>query len=86
MQGRDAATGRPRLATVPVAEIAEAVRPITDEIIRTLAACLDELPPQAVADVLAEGVLVFGGARWSEASPRTWNAVSASRSSWPRSH
>lgn len=61
VQGRDAATGRPRLATVPAAEVAEAVRPITDEIIRTLAACLDDLPPQAIADVLAEGVLVFGG-------------------------
>jgi rod shape-determining protein MreB and related proteins len=61
VQGRDAATGRPRLATVSVAEIAEAVRPITDEIIRTLAACLDELPPQGLADVLSEGVLVFGG-------------------------
>ncbi len=61
VQGRDAATGRPRLATVPAAEIIEAVRPITDEIIRTLAGCLDDLPPQAIADVLAEGVLVFGG-------------------------
>jgi rod shape-determining protein MreB and related proteins len=38
------------------------VRPITDEIVRTLASCLDDLPPQALADVLAEGVLVFGGA------------------------
>jgi rod shape-determining protein MreB len=61
VQGRDAATGRPRLVSVPAAEVIEAVRPITDEIIRTLAACLDELPPQAIADVLAEGVLVFGG-------------------------
>ena len=43
------------------AEVAEAVRPITDEIVRTLAGCLDDLPPQALADVLAEGVLVFGG-------------------------
>ncbi|MGY1641826.1 rod shape-determining protein [Geodermatophilus sp. SYSU D00703] len=61
VQGRDAVTGRPRLATVHAAEVAEAVRPITDEIVRTLAACLDDLPPQALADVLAEGVLVFGG-------------------------
>jgi rod shape-determining protein MreB len=61
VQGRDAATGRPRLATVQVAEVAEAVRPITEEIIRTLATCLDDLPPQGLADVLAEGVLVFGG-------------------------
>ena len=62
VQGRDAATGRARLATVQGAEVSDAVRPITDEIVRTLAACLDDLPPQAIADVLAEGVLVFGGA------------------------
>jgi rod shape-determining protein MreB len=61
VQGRDAATGRPRLATVQAAEVAEAVRPITDEVLRTLAACLDDLSPQAVSDVLSEGVLVFGG-------------------------
>jgi rod shape-determining protein MreB len=60
-QGRDAATGRARLATIPAAEVAEAVRPITDEIVRTLAACLDDLPPQGLSDVLAEGVLTFGG-------------------------
>jgi rod shape-determining protein MreB and related proteins len=61
VQGRDGATGRPRLATVQATEVADAVRPITEEIIRTLAASLDDLPPQAIADVLAEGVLVFGG-------------------------
>ncbi|HVH22901.1 MAG TPA: rod shape-determining protein, partial [Pseudonocardia sp.] len=61
VHGRDAGTGRPRLVTVPVEEVTDAVRPITDEIIHTLAACLDELPPQGVGDVVAEGVLVFGG-------------------------
>jgi rod shape-determining protein MreB len=61
VQGRDAATGRPRLATVQAGEVADAVRSIVEEIVRTLAACLDDLPPQAIADVLAEGVLVFGG-------------------------
>ncbi len=61
VQGRDALSGRPQLATVQAAEVIEAVRPITDEIVRTLVACLDDLPPQAIADVLAEGVLVFGG-------------------------
>jgi rod shape-determining protein MreB and related proteins len=60
-QGRDAVTGRPRLATVQAADVAGAVRPITDEIVRTLTTCLEDLPPQALADVLAEGVVVFGG-------------------------
>lgn len=61
VQGRDAGSGRPRLATVKAAEVTEAVRPIVEEILRTLAACLDDLTPQALADVLAGGVLVFGG-------------------------
>ena len=62
VHGRDGATGRARLATVQAADIAAAVRPVVDEVIRALTACLDDLPPQALADVLAEGVLVFGGA------------------------
>jgi rod shape-determining protein MreB len=62
VQGRDAATGRPRLATVQADEVVDAVRPITDEIVRTLSGCLDDLAPQAIADVMAEGVLLFGGA------------------------
>ncbi|HET6392920.1 MAG TPA: rod shape-determining protein [Blastococcus sp.] len=62
VHGRDGASGRPRLATVQAAEVAEAVRPVVDEVVRALTGCLDDLPPQALADVLAEGVLVFGGA------------------------
>lgn len=61
IEGRDAATGRPRLATVPVAEVAESLQPVTDAIIQDLVGCLDDLPPQGVGDVLAEGILLFGG-------------------------
>ncbi|SDF40774.1 rod shape-determining protein MreB [Blastococcus fimeti] len=62
VHGRDGATGRPRLVTMQPAEVTTAVRPVVDEIVRALGGCLDDLPPQALADVLAEGVLVFGGA------------------------
>jgi rod shape-determining protein MreB len=62
VHGRDGGTGRARLATVQSAEVADAVRPVVGEVVRALTACLDDLPPQALADVLAEGVLVFGGA------------------------
>ncbi|HTF50629.1 MAG TPA: rod shape-determining protein [Pseudonocardia sp.] len=61
VQGRDAGTGRPRLATLEVNELNEVVRPVIDGIIQTLAACLDELPPQATCDILADGVALFGG-------------------------
>ncbi|HEY6795225.1 MAG TPA: rod shape-determining protein [Kineosporiaceae bacterium] len=60
--GRDAGTGRARLVTVPVDEILELLAPIVDTIVQTLAACLDDLPPAAAGDVLADGVVAFGGA------------------------
>ncbi|MGH3794061.1 MAG: rod shape-determining protein [Pseudonocardiaceae bacterium] len=61
VEGRDIATGRPRMATVSVVEVTESLRPVTDAIVQDLAACLDDLPPQGVGDVMAEGILVFGG-------------------------
>ena len=60
-QGLDAATGRPRLVTLGVGELLEALRPTVDTIISTLANCLENLPPQAVNDILEEGVWAFGG-------------------------
>jgi rod shape-determining protein MreB len=60
--GLDAGTGHARLATIPVAEIVEVLQPITDTIIQTLAACMHDLPPEAASDILADGVIAFGGA------------------------
>jgi rod shape-determining protein MreB len=61
VQGLDTVTGRPRLVTLEVAEVLEALRPTVDAIIATLAQCLEDLPPQAVDDILQEGVWAFGG-------------------------
>jgi rod shape-determining protein MreB len=61
VSGRDAASGRPRLLMLAVDEIETAVRPVVDTIVQTLAACLDELPPEGVADVMTDGVLAVGG-------------------------
>lgn len=61
VQGRDAATGRARLVSVAVEEVVEAVRPVTQAIIQTLAGSLEDLPPQSVSDIMAEGVLAIGG-------------------------
>jgi rod shape-determining protein MreB len=60
--GLDAGTGHARLATIPVDEIAEVLRPIMETIIQTLAAALHDLPPDAAGDILADGVVAFGGA------------------------
>jgi len=62
VEGRDAATGRPRRQEIKAEELSEAMRPITDVIVQALAATLaEDLPPQAVADILASGVIAFGG-------------------------
>src|SRR5437763_4586531 len=61
VEGRDAATARPRVVNLSVEEVTEAVTPVTNEIFSALAACLEDLPPQSVSDVMAEGVVVVGG-------------------------
>ncbi len=61
VEGRDAATGRPKLITLRAEEVVEAIRPTSDGIVHILAACLDDLPPQAVGDIMRDGVLAFGG-------------------------
>jgi rod shape-determining protein MreB and related proteins len=61
VEGRDASTGRARLVTLKTDEVMDALRPTTQEIINTLTSCLEELPAQAVGDVMSEGVLAIGG-------------------------
>ncbi|HEV7863650.1 MAG TPA: rod shape-determining protein [Acidimicrobiia bacterium] len=61
VEGRDAATGRARVVNLAPEEVAEAVAPVTGEIFAALAGCLEDLPPQSVSDVMAEGVIIVGG-------------------------
>jgi rod shape-determining protein MreB len=61
VEGRDAATGRPKLITLRAEEVIEAIKPTSDGIIQILAACLEDLPPQAVGDIMRDGLLAFGG-------------------------
>jgi rod shape-determining protein MreB len=61
VEGRDAASGRPRLVTLATDEVVQAIQPTSDGIIQALASCLEDLPPQTVSDIMAEGLLAFGG-------------------------
>jgi rod shape-determining protein MreB len=61
VEGRDAASGRPRLVTLATEEVVQAIQPTSDGIIQALANCLEDLPPQTVSDIMAEGLLAFGG-------------------------
>jgi rod shape-determining protein MreB len=60
-QGMDAATGRPRLVTLGISEVVDALRPTVETILSTLVNCLEDLPPQAADDILESGVVAFGG-------------------------
>ena len=61
VEGRDGSTGRSRSVQVQPEEVAEAIRPITEMILKSLVVCLEELPPQAVGDIMRDGILAFGG-------------------------
>lgn len=61
VEGRDLVSGKPALVTLDPDEVTEALKPTVDGIIEALAACLSELPPQAVGDIMQDGILAFGG-------------------------
>lgn len=60
-RGLDAASGRPRLATLSLDEVLDAVRPTVATIVATLAQSLEDLPPEAVNDIFEEGLWAAGG-------------------------
>lgn len=61
VEGRDLVTNRPKLVSLDAGEVAEALRPTVDGIVEALGSCLDDLPAQAVGDIMQEGILAFGG-------------------------
>ena len=62
IDGRDAGSGRPRTVEVEAQELEEALRPTVDAIVCSLTATLaEDLPPQAVGDIMRAGVVAFGG-------------------------
>jgi rod shape-determining protein MreB len=62
VEGRDAVSGKARVVNLSAEEVTGAVAPVIDEILSTLTGCLDDLPPQSVSDIMAEGVIIVGGA------------------------
>jgi rod shape-determining protein MreB len=61
VEGRDVFTGKPRMQTLDPDEATLAIRPTVDGIVDALSFVLDQLPPQAVGDIMQTGVLAFGG-------------------------
>lgn len=62
VEGRDAASGRPRALELKGADVSAALAPTVDAIVEALASALTEdLPPQAVSDIMKDGLVAFGG-------------------------
>ena len=61
VEGRDVFSGKPRMQTLDPSEAALAIRPTVNGIVEALSNVLDQLPPQAVGDIMQTGVLAFGG-------------------------
>jgi rod shape-determining protein MreB len=61
VEGRDMSSDRPSSVTLKPEEVETALRPTIDSIIDELKTCVEDLPPQAVADIMREGILLLGG-------------------------
>ena len=61
IRGRDLETGLPKSIKLTSSEIKEALSPIIQEIIGSIADCLEETPPELVSYIMEKGVYLAGG-------------------------
>ena len=59
--GRDMASDRPKQVTLDPSQLQDALKPTVDSILATLGSVVEDLPAQAVGDIMEDGILVFGG-------------------------
>jgi rod shape-determining protein MreB and related proteins len=71
VEGQDASTGKPRVVDVRIEELAGAMAPVVDDIVHTLAACLEDVPAQSANDVMSEGLIAVGGGSLLAGFPKT---------------
>jgi len=62
LRGRDLAGGLPREIPVSAEEIREALTPSVSHIVRTIKDAVEETPPELLADVMKNGIVLAGGA------------------------
>ena len=62
VRGRDLASGLPRNLTLHSNEIAEALNPYLVDIASAVQNVFNETPPELVADIMAKGMILSGGA------------------------
>ena len=61
LRGRDLLTGLPRSVEVGADQIREAIEPSVVQIVETIRETIEETPPELVADIMDQGVVLAGG-------------------------
>src|SRR5436190_9312534 len=61
LRGRDVLTGLPRSAEVGADQIREAIEPSVIQIVDTIKDTIEETPPELVADIMDQGIVLAGG-------------------------
>ncbi|HEX2626564.1 MAG TPA: rod shape-determining protein, partial [Candidatus Limnocylindrales bacterium] len=59
--GRDLLTGLPRSVEVGADQIREAIEPSVQQIVDTIRDTIEETPPELVADIMDQGIVLAGG-------------------------
>ena len=61
LRGRDLLTGLPRCVEVGADQIREAIEPSVQQIVDTVKDTIEETPPELVADIMDQGIVLAGG-------------------------
>jgi rod shape-determining protein MreB len=61
VSGRYIETGLPRSIRITEAEVREALTPVMTQIVQAVADVIEETPPELLADIVENGILLTGG-------------------------
>jgi len=61
LRGRDLLTGLPRAVEITADQLREAIEPSVSQIVDTIKDTIEETPPELVADVMDQGIVLAGG-------------------------
>jgi rod shape-determining protein MreB len=61
LRGRDLLTGLPRAVEVSAVQIREAIEPSVVQIVETIKDTIEDTPPELVADIMDQGLVLAGG-------------------------
>ena len=61
LRGRDLLTGLPRAVEITAEQLREAIEPSVQQIVDTIKDTIEETPPELVADIMDQGIVLAGG-------------------------